>query len=243
MEFRYERNEAAYRRLIAAGRATDYAGRSFEYFDLRPFLERALANMTFSSHRPRALEYGTGTGPGACFLAARGFAVDAIDISPAAIALARRFAQERGLEVSFSVCDVRRMPRSGVRYDLVVDNFCLQHLVGEADRSRALRMVRERLEPGGYFVVGTVLFRTSRDFGADRFDPSTGVVLRRVSSGDDGIPPEAYEDTVRLGSEWFVRWRRLVLSPESLRAELEQAGFRVTLQDGARCLCVPAPGG
>ena len=238
MEYRYERNEAAYRRLLATDRAVDYAGRSFEQFALRPFLERALEVMSFSSDRPKALEYGTGTGPGACFLAARGFAVDAIDVSATAIVLARRFAQECGIEVSFSVCDVRRMRATGARYDLVVDNFCLQHLLGDAERAHALGMVRERLEAGGYFIVGTVMFHTGRDFGADRFDPSTGVVFRRVSGEDQR--PEAYQDTVRVGSEWFVPWRRLVLSPESLRAELEQAGFRVTLQDGARCLCLPA---
>ncbi len=233
MSNRQSENEASYRRLGAIGEAVDYAGRSFEHFDLRPFLETALPQMTFPCERPRAFEYGTGTGPGACFLAARGFVVDAIDISPTAIALARRFAAERGLTISFAVGDIARLaPRRAV-YDLVVDNYCLQHLVGEAERRRALATVRRLLAPGGYFVVGTVLHRAGRDFGADRFDPSTGIVYRRV----DGEPGP---DAVRFGSEWWAAWRRFVLSPDALREELGRAGLRVTHQDGARCLCVTA---
>lgn len=233
MDYRYEQNEANYQALqkTAAG-AVDYAGRSFEDFDLRPFLEAVLPTMTFSAAGPRAFEYGTGTGPGACFLAARGFIVDAVDISPTAIALARRFANERRLTVSFAVCDIRSMTTPGPLYDLVVDNFCLQWLVADGERHRVLAMARSMLKPGGNFVIGTVPYRASRKFGTDRFDPSSGIVYRRLQ-----VDPGACEEATRIGAEWFVPWRRLVLSPELLRAELERAGFRVTHQDGARCLC------
>jgi SAM-dependent methyltransferase len=239
MDYRYEENEVNYQRLQrTADRAVDYAGRRFEDFDLRPFLEMVLLRMKFSGERPRAFEYGTGTGPGACFLAARGFVVDAVDISPTAIALARRFAAERRLTVSFTICDIRWMTSLGPVYDSVVDNFCLQWMVADSDRRRTLATARSLLKPSGYFVVGTVPYRASRDFGTDRFDPSTGVVYRRLPA-DSG----AYEAAVRDGAKWFVPWRRFVLRPELLRDELERAGFRVTHQDdGARCLCVPTAG-
>src|SRR6266480_1036748 len=238
MDYRYEENEASYQRLEkTADKATDYAGRSFEDFDLRPFLEMVLPRMKFSGERPRTFEYGTGTGPGACFLAARGFVVDAVDISPTAIAMARRFADERRLTVSFTACDIRSMIPPGPVYDLVVDNFCLQWIVTDGDRRRTLATVRSLLRPSGYFVVGTVPYRASRDFGTDRFDPSTGIVYRRLPV-DSGV----YESAVRDGAEWSVPWRRLVLSPGLLRDELERAGFRVTHQSGACCLCVLADG-
>jgi SAM-dependent methyltransferase len=234
MHYRYQENEVSYQRLQkTAESAVDYAGRSFENFDLRPFLEAVLPLMTFSGERPRAFEYGTGTGSGACFLAARGFVVDAVDISPTAIAMAHRFADERRLTVSFTVCDIRSMISPGPVYDLVVDNFCLQRIVTDGDRRRTLATVRGLLKPSGYFVVGTVPYRASRDF--DRFDPSTGIVYRRVPA-DSG----AYESAVHDGAERFVPWRRLVLSPELLRDELERGEFRVTHQDGACCLCVLA---
>jgi SAM-dependent methyltransferase len=237
ISYAYEQNEIRYQRLQTLDKATDYAGRSFENFDLRQFLEAVLLMMTFSGERPRAFEYGTGTGPGACFLAARGFGVDAVDISPTAIAMAHRFADERRLTVSFTVCDIRSMISPGPVYDLVVDNFCLQWIVTDGDRRRTLATVRGLLKPSGYFVVGTVPYRASRDFGTDRFDPSTGIVYRRLPA-DSG----AYESAVRDGAEWSVPWLRLVLSPELLRDELERAGFRVTHQDAACCLCVLADG-
>jgi len=228
-------NEASFRHLGASGEAVDYAGRSFDRFDLRPFLESMLPRMAFASEHPHAFEYGTGTGPGACFLAGRGFLVDAIDISPAAITLARRFAAERGLRISFAVGDIARMAPPGTPYDLVVDNFCLQRLVADDDRRRTLEAVRGLLAPQGYFVVGTVLYRPDRDFGPDRFDPSTGIVYRRIEG-----EPAPGADTVRFGTEWFVARRRIALSPESLREELARAGLRVTHQEGARCVCIPA---
>ena len=75
----------------------------------------------------------------ATFLAARGFVVDAIDISPTAIALARRFAAERGLTISFAVGDIARLEPTDATYDLVVDNYCLQHLVPDDERRHAAR--------------------------------------------------------------------------------------------------------
>jgi SAM-dependent methyltransferase len=238
MNYRYEENEARYQRLQrTADRAVDYAGRSFEDFDLRPFLEMVLPLMTFSGERPRAFEYGTGTGAGACFLAARGFIISAVDISPTATVMARRFADERCLSVSFAACDIRSMTSSGPLYDLVVDNFCLQRLVADDERRRVLALARNLLKPSGYFVVGTVPYRVGRNFGTDHFDSLTGIVYRRLLAD-----PSECEDAVRIGAEWFVPWSRLVLSPQLLRAELERAGFRVTHQDGGRCLCVPTAG-
>lgn len=87
-----------YRALAARGEPLRYSGRPFDDFAMRPFLEVVLGAPSLrAAARPRALEYGTGTGSGACLLAERGLAVDAIDVSPDAIELARRFARERGL--------------------------------------------------------------------------------------------------------------------------------------------------
>lgn len=52
------------------------------------------------------LEYGCGTGAAACFLAQRGFQIDAVDLVPDAIAMARQFAAERGLAIRFAVQDI-----------------------------------------------------------------------------------------------------------------------------------------
>jgi len=45
---------------------------------------------------------------------------------------------------------------------------------------------------------------------------------------------------VGFGAEWWMPWRRLVLSPAALRDEIGRAGLRAIHQDGGRCLCVAA---
>ena len=75
----------------------------FEQFSSRGFLERILPRLQFSDSIPKVLEYGCGTGPGACFLAERGFEVEAIDLIPTAIELAKQIACERGLDIRYWV--------------------------------------------------------------------------------------------------------------------------------------------
>ena len=225
--------EERYARLAAAGGAVDFKGESFDDFDLRPFLEEALPTLRIAVAQPLAMEYGTGTGPGACFLAARGFRVDAIDISPTAIQLARRFAAERGLEIAFEVGDICERSGPARRYDLVVDSFCLQRIVSTERRSQALSAVRSIVKANGYFLIGTVLFREGRDFGEDHFDPQTGVRYRRL----DGVA-ERFEDAVRIRQAWYAPICRYVRADE-LRSEPEAAGFEVVRQLGGRAVCVP----
>jgi SAM-dependent methyltransferase len=158
--------------------------------------------------------------------------VDAIDISPTAIQLARRFAAERGLEVSFEVADVCDLPRGEPRYDLVVDSFCLQRIAGTERRARALHTVRSMLTVNGYFLVGTALAREGRAYGEDLFDARTGIRYRRL--GDDA---ERYEDAVRIDDAWYAPIRRYVRA-EELRSELQGTGFEVLRQQGGRVVCV-----
>lgn len=78
---------------------------------MRPILERTLPLLNFSVPQPRTLKYGgCGTGPGACFLAARGFQVDGIDISPTAIEIAKELAAQRRLKINYAVSDVCKLP-------------------------------------------------------------------------------------------------------------------------------------
>jgi len=226
--------ENRYRQLESAGRAVDYAGRSFEHFDLRDFLDECLPQLEFVRRPPRVLEYGTGTGPGACYLAARGYCVDAIDRSPTAIAMARRFAAERGLDIRFAACDVGDFAAADASYDMVIDSFCLHRIIADADRARLMSKVRRLLAKGGYYLVGSVVLRAGRDYGQERLDPATGVVYSELAIDATGAA-----DAVELdGRLYFARHRHV--SAAFLRGELESAGFAVLKQDsgGGRVLCV-----
>jgi len=233
MRYRRHEVEACYARLRNATEPVDWKGRPFHDFDLREFLDEVLPTLSFGAGEPRAFEYGTGTGPGACYLAERGFHVDAIDTSPSAIELALSFAARRGLEIAFAVADVTQLDRPGRKYDLVVDNFCLHNLITDEERRRTLALAQDLLRPGGYFVVGTSVFRPDRNYGGDIRDEESGIVYRRLESAGD------FEDEVTIdGTSYYARVRHLSFS--RLREELEAAGFRIVHQnERGRLLCKP----
>lgn len=67
---------------------------------------RRLAEIAARGPAGRALDMGTGTGYVAIWLAARGWTVDAVDVSPRALALARRNAAASGVRVRFFRSDL-----------------------------------------------------------------------------------------------------------------------------------------
>ena len=232
MKYRHHEFDARYRGLRDLLDPVDWQGRDFEAFDLRPFLDEVLPTLPVPAGEPWAFEYGTGTGPGACYLAERGFRVDAIDTSPAAIDLARRFATSKSLIIGFEVGDVTRLLRRDRIYDLVVDNFCLHNLITDDDRRRALANVRGLLGPGGHFIIGTSVFNPARDYSEEIRDKRTGIVYSPFKENSAN-----FEDVRRIGGAWYYARIRHV-EPAALRAELEAAGFRVISQPrGGRLVC------
>lgn len=74
--------------------------------------------------RGRALDVACGAGRNALALAAAGYRVDAIDISPVALARARATALSRGLDIRWLEADLDspdwNAPLAAMRYDLIV---------------------------------------------------------------------------------------------------------------------------
>lgn len=116
----------------------------------------------------RVLELGCGPGRNALYLAGRGFDVDAVDLSPAAVAWARERASRDGVTgVRFRCADVFA-PDAGLDgpYDLVYDSGCFHHL--PPHRRVSYLMVLERvLAVGGLF--GLACFASGR-MGAEEPD-------------------------------------------------------------------------
>jgi 2-polyprenyl-3-methyl-5-hydroxy-6-metoxy-1,4-benzoquinol methylase len=227
-------HEDAYSRIEREGRASWdelHGGTGFDDFSSRAFLEQVLPTLGLEPSETDVLEYGCGTGPGACFLAARGFRVDAVDLIARAIELARRFAAERGLTINFAVqdiCALADVPPTK-QYDLIVDTYCLQSVVRDEDRTLLFTAVRARLKPGGRYLISTAMHDPERRYDRAIYDETTGVVLDTL----DGAA-ERYRDAegaVRVDGRWYLLHRRHV-KPAALRAELERNGFRVLWQGG-----------
>ncbi|KUO16284.1 class I SAM-dependent methyltransferase [Streptomyces dysideae] len=104
----------------------------------------------------RALDLGCGPGRNALHLAARGFEVDAVDLSPTAIDWARERAREAGVEdaARFHRGDAFALTATELTgpYDLVYDSGCFHHLPPHR-RITYLALLDRVLAPGGHFAL------------------------------------------------------------------------------------------
>ncbi|AIA01943.1 class I SAM-dependent methyltransferase [Streptomyces noursei] len=107
----------------------------------------------------RALDLGCGPGRNALHLAARGFEVDAVDLSPAALAWAEDRARAAGAAIRFhcgdaftALADPEAAAEHGLhgRYDLIYDSGCFHHLPPHR-RISYLALLERALAPGGHF--------------------------------------------------------------------------------------------
>lgn len=136
------------------------------------------------------LDLACGTARVGAALAAAGFEVHGIDASPALLAIARRRAAERGLEIELEQGDMRRLS-SGVRFGAVfcaLDSFL--HLASTQDQLDTLDGVKGVLEPGGILAV-------------DVFNPA----IDRLAAWDGVLrTQDGFTDAEGTAVTHFVSW-------------------------------------
>ena len=94
------------------------------------------------------LDCGCGTGEQTLMLAARGYEVLGVDLSPTAVETARRKAREQEVEATFAVAnalDLRSLER---RFATVIDSGVF-HVFNDEDRARYVVSLASVLDPGG----------------------------------------------------------------------------------------------
>lgn len=104
-----------------------YEDREFDSTDDPvPALERRIESLPDG----RALDVATGTGRNALFLADRGYDVDAVDVSDAALERARERAADRGVDANWIRTDLADFDPGRGRYDVITVSFfaALEHL-------------------------------------------------------------------------------------------------------------------
>lgn len=255
MKYYYREHLAGYEKMKYEGKrswgAVHGQPDALMNFSSRPFLESIVAHFSFQTDRPRALELGCGTGPGALFLAERGFRVDGIDLIPTAIEEAKKIADERGLDIHYEVVDVTQIPHAGTMYDLIVDSYCLQGIVLLEDRKKVFAAVRARLKPSGYYLISCCTYEPHRHhpdvqiadsqtgkvydrYDEDAlFDPETEIYYDLFSRYEEALTdtPTDYEDALEIAGEWYLP-KRIYRKPENLKREIETEDFEVLLQNG-----------
>lgn len=222
----------------------------FENFSSKEFLEEILPSLPIPPNG-RVLELGCGTGPGACFLAQKGFQVTGIDLIPDAIEKAKENAKELGLDIQYEVMDVCNISTPDAPFDLIVDSYCTQSIAIQEDRKRMFDGIKEHLALNGYFILSCCVLESHRltpeltiqdnktgktYIRFDRnglFDPKTEICynLWRKREYLPNANPQDFDGTLCIDGQWYIH-QRLYRTAESLRHELEQNGFKVLSQSG-----------
>ena len=96
----------------------------------------------------RVLDVGCGTGEHALMAAAMGFRATGVDTSATAIAIARRKAATRRLDVEFVVWNALDLPALGATFGTVIDSG-LFHVLDDVDRATYVAGLGQVVEVGG----------------------------------------------------------------------------------------------
>jgi tellurite methyltransferase len=114
----------------------------------------------------RVLDLGCGVGRHAVELARQGFAVSALDASPAGLSEGRAAAERAGLQIDWQLARFDPLPYPAARFDLVLSWNVIYHGSGD-DTQSAVDEIRRVLRPGGLFL-GTFLAKRNARFGEGR---------------------------------------------------------------------------
>jgi cyclopropane fatty-acyl-phospholipid synthase-like methyltransferase len=144
-----------------------------------------------------ALDLGCGTGTNAITLANNGWKVTAVDFAKRAIRIARKKAQEAGLEINFLVQDVTNLDKLNGPYDFLLDIGCY-HGLPDAAKITYIRNLEQLMKPGGdYLLYG---------FFKQKNQEGTGLIQADIDSLSSRLILESRQDGTERGerpSAWF----------------------------------------
>jgi SAM-dependent methyltransferase len=99
----------------------------------------------------RALAVADGEGRNGIWLARQGLAVTSVDVSPVALAKARRLAAEAGVTLDFIEADLVAWRWPTAAFDVVAGIFF--QFAGPQDRAVLFRNMKAALKPGGLLLI------------------------------------------------------------------------------------------
>jgi len=151
------------RNRIGLGSAVDSLENNHDDSDLRA---RAALRMLGVKPGWRVADIGCGNGVLATEAALMGAEVDAVDISPAMLALAKIYARDRKARVRTQPAGLLSFSSDPDSYDLIVSEFTLHHLP-DFWKAVALSRIYRALKPGANFYLRDIVYVSTPD-GSER---------------------------------------------------------------------------
>jgi Methyltransferase domain len=166
------------------------------------FLTQWAARRGLSGAGAHAVVVGCGLGDDAEFVAGLGFRTLAFDISPSAIAAARR--RFPGSAVHYVTANLLDPPAEWRQaFDLVVESLTLQALP-DPPRRAAIGRLSDLVAPGGTLIV----IARAREPGEPTSGPPWALTRAEIDAlAGEGLEPVGIEDLNDPQYEWPRRWR------------------------------------
>jgi len=127
------------------------------------------------------LDAGCGTGENALHVASLGLSVLGVDVAETALAIARRKAAERGIDVEFATADAFQLERLGRRFETVMDCGLFHTFDGDERPGYVASLASVTEHDGTVYVLcfsddgpNTGPYPISREQLTAAFSPSTG---------------------------------------------------------------------
>ncbi len=148
-----------------------------------------------------ALSVADGEGRNSVWLAEQGLDVTALEISPVALAKARRLARGRRVAVNFVRTDTIAGPWPDDTYDFVIGIFI--QFVGPEEREIQFARMEQAVKPGGLLLLHgytprQLEFRTGGPSAIENL--YTEALLRDAFAGFEILALRAYEDELSEGA-------------------------------------------
>ena len=211
-----------------------------DYRDIAPIYDTAIDQSTYflsflarlmKKKRARVLDLGCGTGKYSIPLAEKGFTVTGLDYSKEMLAVAKRKAAGKKLEIEF-VRERIESFRAAEEFDFVVSCDCFNHFCEDEKLKKAFRTAAESLKEGGRFFFQFYAERYFRAMAGEA--PYAGRMGENFFIWENfyerGIFEIVFSSFISKGGEIYKRNEGIVWekahSRKWIEKELKKAGFR-----------------
>jgi SAM-dependent methyltransferase len=147
--------------------------RSVSWFQQSPDLSLQFIRSSDLAPGASIVDIGGGTSTLVDALLAAGYRASVLDISEAALSVARRRLGDRAAQVTWIAADVRTWEPAAAVYDLWHDRAAFHFLTAAEDRAAYIRRLTTALRPGGTAIIAT--------FALDGPETCSGLPVMRYS--------------------------------------------------------------